>query len=243
ILAAARLQWSALLWQRRTSEAQLFAHDSSPSRSRIVGVFSIARRKRNHVLNSMRRASTQETSLRSRTTTPQPPPCSSRSVVFSACSSRFHGFRLLPPLCTEGGGVDSRSKGKGRCGRIPRRGGSLSRSTCSPAQGATTWICADSAAILCFPTIEGIAFSTPRINSRGCRQPCICIGFLVSAPKPRVFPVSLPTPAKYEGVLTFGPRSPVSPHRIQSSRGRSTPAAARDNGSRESATSTNAHAC
>src|SRR5206468_12983356 len=68
-------------------------------------------------------------------------------------------------------------------------------------------------------------------------------GLLVSAPKPRVFPVSLPTPAKYEGVLRFGPRSPVSPQRIQSSRGRSTPAAARDNGSRESATSTNAHAC
>src|SRR5205814_7555854 len=114
----------------------------------------------------------------------------SRSVVFSACSSRFHGFRLLPPLSTEGGGVDSRTKGKDRCGRIPRRGGSLSRSTCSPAQRATTWICADSAAKVCFPTIEGIAFSTPRINSRGCRQPCIWIGFLVSAPTPGVFPVS-----------------------------------------------------
>ena len=177
-------------------------------------MFSIARRKRNHVLNSMRRASTQEISPRSKTTTPQPPPCSSRSVVFSACSSRFHGFRLLPPLSTEGGGVDSRTKGKDRCGRIPRRGGSLSRSTCAPAQRETTWICADSAATVCFPTIEGIAFSTPRIKSRGCRQACICIGFLVSAPTPRVFPVSLPTPAKYEGVLRFGPRSPVSPHRI-----------------------------
>src|SRR6266571_9341305 len=115
IFAAARLQWSALRWQRRTSEAQLFAHDSSPSRTRIVGVFSIARRKRNHVLNSMRRASTQEIPPRSKTTTPQPPPCSSRSVVFSACSSRFHGFALLPPLRTWGGsGLDSRSDGKDR---------------------------------------------------------------------------------------------------------------------------------
>src|SRR5438876_6537593 len=134
--------------------------------------------------------------------------------VSSALVRVGHGFRLLPPLSTEGGGVDSRTKGKDRCGRIPRRGGSLSRSTCAPAQRETTWICADSAATVCFPTIEGIAFSTPRIKSRGCRQACICIGFLVSAPTPRVFPVSLPTPAKYEGVLRFGPRSPVSPHRI-----------------------------
>src|SRR5690242_1884466 len=243
MLAAARLQWSALLWQRRTSEAQLFAHDSSPSRSKIVGVFSIARRKRNHVLRSMRRASTQEISPRSKTTTPHPPLCNSRSVVFSACSSRFHGLPFLAALRAWCPGLNSGIDGKGRGGRKPRRGGSLSRSTCSPAHRGTTCICADSVTTLCFPTIEGITFSTPRINSRGCRQPCICIGFLVSAPTPRVFPVSLPTPAKYEGVLAFGPRSPVSPHRIQSSRGRSTPAAASDNGSRESETSTNAHAC
>src|SRR5438552_3001472 len=196
MLVAARLQWSALLWQRRISEAQLFAHDSSPSRTRIVGVFSMARRKRNHVLNSMRRASTQEISPRSKTTTPQPPPCSSRSVVFSACSGRFHGFRLLPLLCTEDGGVDPRSKGKDRCGRIPRRGGSLSRSTCSPAQRATTWICADTGATVCFPTIEGIAFSTPRINSRGCRQPCTCVGFLLAESRLQVFLTSLSAGAK-----------------------------------------------
>src|SRR6266446_8950588 len=114
MLAAARLQWSALRWQRRTSEAQLFAHDSSPSRSRIVGVFSIARRKRNHVLRSMRRASTHEISPRSKTTTPHPPPCNSRSVDFSACSRRFHGFTLLPPVRTGGGGLESRSDGKDR---------------------------------------------------------------------------------------------------------------------------------
>src|SRR6266436_111342 len=242
MFAAARRQWSALLWQRRTSEAQLFAHDSSPSRRRIVGVFSTARRKRNHVLRSMRRASTQEISPRSKMTTPHPPLCTSRSVDLSACSSRFHGFPLLAPLRIWCGGLNSRTDGKGRGGRKPRRGGSLSRSTCSPAQRATTCICADSVTTVCFPTIEGIAFSTPRINSRGCRQPCICIGFLVSAPTPRVFPVSLPTPAEYEGVLRFGPRSPVSPHRIQSSRGSSTPAAARETGSRESDTSTNAQA-
>jgi hypothetical protein len=196
MLAAARLQWFALLWQRRTSEAQLFAHDSSPSRSRIVGVFSTARRKRNHVLRSMRRASTQDISPRSRTTTPHPPLCNSRSVDFSACSSRFHGFPLLAPLRTWSGGLNSRTNGKGRGGRKPRRGGSLSLSSCSSVHRATTWICADSAATVCFPTIDGIAFSTPRISSRGCRQPCICIGFLVSAPTPRVFPVSLTTPAK-----------------------------------------------
>src|SRR6266478_67700 len=106
MLAAARLQWSALRWHRRTSEAQLFAHDSSPSRRRIVGVFSIARRKRNHMLKLMRRASTQEIPPRSKTTTPHPPPCSSRSVVFSACSSRFHGFVFLPTFRTGGGGSD-----------------------------------------------------------------------------------------------------------------------------------------
>src|ERR1700739_4377848 len=208
MLAATRLQWSALLWQRRTSEAQLFAQDSSPSRSRIVGVFSIARRKRNHVLRSMRRASTQEISPKSKTTTPHPPLCNSRSVDLSAFSRPFHGFPLLVPLPTWCGGLNSRTDGKGRGGRKPRRGGSLSRSTCSPAQRATACICADSVTAVCFPTIEGIAFSTPRINSRGCRQPCICIGFLVPAPKPRVFPVSLPTPAKYEGGLRFGLRCP-----------------------------------
>src|SRR6201998_314853 len=208
MLAATRLQWSALLWQRRTSEAQLFAQDSSPSRSRIVGVFSIARRKRNHVLRSMRRASTQEISPRSKTTTPHPPLCRSRSVDFSACSSRFHGFPLLGPLRTWSGGLTSRTNGRGRGGRKPRRGGSLSRSTCSPAQRATTCICADSLATVCFPTMEGIAFSTPRINSRGCLQPCVCIGFLVSAPWLPLFLISLLTPANQEGGLRFGLRCP-----------------------------------
>src|SRR2546430_130794 len=198
MLTAARLQWSSLRWQRRTSEAQLFAHDSPPRRSRIVGVFSIARRKRNHVLRSMRRASTQEISPRSKTTTPHPPPCNSRSVDFSPCSSRFHGFVGLPSGRTSRGMEGSQVNGSGRAGRIPRRGGSLSLSTCSPAQRATTWICADSAATLCFPTIEGIAFSTPRINSRGCRQPCTCIGFLLAESRLRAFLLSLSAGAKYE---------------------------------------------
>src|ERR1700694_1892290 len=105
----ARLQLSALRWHQRTSEAQLFAQDSSPSKSKIVGVFSIARRKRNQVLNSMRRASTQEIPPRSTTPPPHPPLCNSRSVVVSACASRFHGFALLHPLRTWGGsGLDSR---------------------------------------------------------------------------------------------------------------------------------------
>ncbi len=42
--------------------------------------------------------------------------------------------------------------------------------------------------------------------------------------------------------MRSGPRSSVSPHRTQSSRGSSTPAAARETGSRESDTSTNAQA-
>src|SRR5437763_15576178 len=100
MVSTARLHLSAFRRHRRTNEAQLFAQDSSPNRSRIVGVFSIARRKRNHVLNSMRRASTQEIPPRSKTTTPHPPPCNSKSVVFSACSRRFHGLTLLPLLRT-----------------------------------------------------------------------------------------------------------------------------------------------
>src|ERR1700739_900959 len=89
MLAATRLQWSALLWQRRTSEAQLFAQDSSPSRSRIVGVVSTARRKRNHVLRSMRRASTQEISPRAKTTTSPPATVQHEGGVFQ---------RLFEPL-------------------------------------------------------------------------------------------------------------------------------------------------
>jgi len=136
--------------------------------------------------------------------------------------------------------MNSRTNGKGRGGRKPRRGGSLSLSSCSPVQRATTCIWADSAATVCFPTIEGIAFSTPRISSRGCRQPCICVGFLFAESRLQVFLTSLSAGAKYEDLLRSGSRSP--PHRIQSSRGSSTPAAARELGSRESETSTNAHA-
>src|SRR5260370_41065061 len=85
-----------------------------------------------------------------------------------------------------------------------------------------------------------MALSTPRINSLGCRQPCTGIGFLLAESTPRVFLISLSAAAKQEDVLRSGPRSPVSPHRIQSSRGSSTPEAARETGSRESETSTNA---
>src|SRR5260370_5925146 len=87
-----------------------------------------------------------------------------------------------------------------------------------------------------------MALSTPRINSRGCRQPCTDIGFLLGESRPRVLLTSLSAVVKYEDALRSGPPSPVSPHRIQSSRGSSTPAAARETGSRESETSTNAHA-
>jgi len=125
---------------------------------------------------------------------------------------------------------------------MPRRGGSLSLSTCSPAHRATTWIRVGSANAVCFPTRPVMALSTLRISSRGCRQPCTCTGFLLAEPRLRVFLISLSEGAKYEEPLRSGSRSPISPHRIQSSRGNSTPAAAREIGSRESETSTNAHA-
>src|SRR6516225_1999090 len=95
MVSTARLHLPAFRWHRSTKEAQLFAQDSSPNKSRIVGVFSTARRKRNHMLKLIRRASTHEIPPRSKTTTPQPPLCKSRSVVRSACSSRFHGFVRL----------------------------------------------------------------------------------------------------------------------------------------------------
>src|SRR5262249_10772999 len=69
-----------------------------------------------------------------------------------------------------------------------------------------------------------------------------CTGFLLPDSRLRVFLISLSAGAKDEELLRSGSRSPVSPHRIQSSRGSSTPAAAREIGSRESETSTNAQA-
>src|SRR5256885_17170651 len=59
--------------------------------------------------------------------------------------------------------------------------------------------------------------------------------------RPLVLLTSLSAVAKYEDAIRSGPPSPVSPHRIQSSRGSSTSAAARETGSRESDISTNAH--
>ncbi len=204
-------------------------------------MFSTARRKRNHMLKLIRRASTHEIPPRSKTTTPHPPLCKSRSVVLSACSSRFHGFVRLVSCSTACVEEFSCSDGKDRGGRMPRRGASLSLSTCSPAQRAT-WIRVDSANAVCFPTRPGMALSTPRISSRGCRQPCICIDFLLAASRLRALPISLPAEAKYEELSRSGCWSPICPHRIQSSRGSSTPAAASEIGSRESETSTNTHA-
>jgi hypothetical protein len=125
---------------------------------------------------------------------------------------------------------------------MPRRGGSLSLSTCSPAQRAMTWIRVDCANAVSFPTRPGMALSTPRISSRGCCQPWTRTGFLLAESTLRVFLISLFAEAKYPELLRTGSRSPISPHRIQSSRGNFTPAAAREIGSRESETSTNAHA-
>src|SRR5205807_165692 len=89
---AARPHFSRFRQHRRASDAQPLAQGSSPNKSRMVGVFSTMRWKRNHVLIGIRRASTQEMFPRSSTTTPQPPLCKRRSVVFRACSSLSHGF-------------------------------------------------------------------------------------------------------------------------------------------------------
>ena len=159
-------------------------------------MFSTARRKRNHRLKLMRRASTHETPPRSKTTTPHPPPCRRRSVDSSACSSRFQGLVRLASCRARGVRQVSEREGKGRGGLKPRRGGSLSLSTCSPEHRETTWICVDSAKRVPFPTSPGIASSTPRISTRGCRHPLTSMGFLLQESGPRVFLTSLPRGAK-----------------------------------------------
>src|SRR5437667_12205458 len=57
---AARPHFSRFRQHRRASDAQPLAQGSSPNKSRMVGVFSTMRWKRNHVLIGIRRASTQE---------------------------------------------------------------------------------------------------------------------------------------------------------------------------------------
>src|SRR5438874_13198969 len=95
MVSTARLQLSAFRRHRRTSEAQLFAQDSSPNRGRIVGVFSTARRKRNHMLKLIRRASTRDTAKIENHDTPSP-------AVQEQVSGPQRLFEPLPRFCTSG---------------------------------------------------------------------------------------------------------------------------------------------
>jgi len=131
---------------------QLFAHDSSPRRSRIVGVFSIARR--NETMCSTRcDAHPPRRSAEIEITTPNRLRAAAGLLssalvrVVSTVSGFFHRFALEAEM-------DSRSDGNNRCGEnhaaeLP------SRSTCSPAQRATTWIA---------PTLQMRLFSYQRGN-------------------------------------------------------------------------------
>jgi len=84
---------------------------------------------------------------------------------------------------------------------------------------------------------RGIAFSSPRLESRGCCQPPFT-RFAFS----RVFAYA-GAAFVFGGATVFFAAAPTSgsPHRTHKSRIRSTPAAANDIGSNESETSTNAH--
>ena len=65
--------------------------DCRSTASSTVGVCSTARRKRNHVVNGMRRAACSGRSPRSRAINPKPPLSSSRSVARRSCSRLFSG--------------------------------------------------------------------------------------------------------------------------------------------------------
>jgi len=126
----------ALLWQRRTSEAQLFAHDSSPAEAESSACF------RSHAENetlSDRSAEPQPTKFPEVQDDDSPSPlCNSRSVDFSACSSRFKLSALAryPPVAW----IDFRTNGKGVEGENSPRRFPVS-STCSSAQRGPTCIC------------------------------------------------------------------------------------------------------
>src|SRR5215510_2909764 len=74
---------------------------------KAVGVFSMARRNRNHQEVIMRRTIRAGTSPRLSATTPNPPPCNSRSQALKACSTlsrqRTHNklLKSTPALAAE----------------------------------------------------------------------------------------------------------------------------------------------
>src|ERR1700676_5079114 len=73
------------------NEEQLPAMDCRSTASSTVGVCSTARRKRNHVVNGMRRAVCGGRSPRSRAIRPKPPLSSNKSVARKSCSKRCSG--------------------------------------------------------------------------------------------------------------------------------------------------------
>src|ERR1700684_1305566 len=89
---------------RNPNEAQLFAFDSCSSSIKIVGVSSTARRNRNQESSGTCRTSRGAISLKSTAINPKPPPCNSKSVARSVCSTfrqRTHNnFRNSTPAAS-----------------------------------------------------------------------------------------------------------------------------------------------
>jgi hypothetical protein len=72
------------LSKRNTNDAHVFACDSCSSNSKIVGVSSTARRKRNQAFSGTWRTVRVGTSLKSTATMPNPPAWISKSIARSA---------------------------------------------------------------------------------------------------------------------------------------------------------------
>jgi len=99
---------------RSTREAQLFAFDSCSRTRRIVGVYSTARRKRNHTGRETERTTCVGVSLRSSAIKPKPPPWISRSVARRAWSAFRQRTQtscrsLTPAISAEWGSNASRA--------------------------------------------------------------------------------------------------------------------------------------
>src|SRR5579875_2376072 len=75
---------------RSTNDAHVFAFGSCSSATRIVGVFSTARRMRNHTGSGIARATRAGVSPKSSAISPNPPPCINKSVARSAWSTFRH---------------------------------------------------------------------------------------------------------------------------------------------------------
>src|SRR5215471_11564421 len=79
-------QIAGLAFRFNTRPAQLVACDFCARKTRLVRCFSTTRLKRNQVVSGTLRTSRSERLPRSTTRSPNPPLCSSMSVVLKACS-------------------------------------------------------------------------------------------------------------------------------------------------------------